>query len=626
MFGYAGKIGRVNLTDGTVRYEHPDNNFYRKYFGGRGIIGYYLLKEVPPHVDPLGAENKLIFATGLVTGTPVAGSGRHSVGAKSPLTGGWGEAEAGGFWGTELKRAGLDALIIEGKSPKPVYLWVTNDGIEIKDAEHLWGLKTKETQEKIREELGDKNIKVAQIGPGGERLVRYACIINDLHDAAGRSGLGAVMGSKLLKAVAVKGNKNIEIADKEKLREISKRFNERFPRLNWGLREYGTSQDVLSLNAAGGLPTRNFKEGVFEGAESISGERMAETILIDRESCYACPVKCKRVVKVDEPFEVDPVYGGPEYETMAAFGSNCGNSDQLVIAKANELCNAYGLDTISTAMSISFAMECYENGIIDKEKTDGLELKFGNGEAIIELVEKIANRKGLGAVLADGVEASVKYFGEESRKYAMHVKGQYLPMHEPRMKNGVGFGYAVAPTGADHLQMAHDPAFEVEGDFFDMIRPFGINNPIPSRSLGNDKMRFVTYMQCWASVLNMLDICFFLATPPSPYRAEDIVEMVEAITGWDTSLWELMKVGERGLALARMVNVSNGIKVNSDCLPERFFEKLPSGPLAGISIDKELFTDAMRNYYSYFGWDEDSGCVSDHKLAELGLEWIKNCS
>ncbi|MEK9137530.1 MAG: aldehyde ferredoxin oxidoreductase C-terminal domain-containing protein, partial [Bacteroidota bacterium] len=447
--GYTGNIARINLADRAVSVEQPDETFYRRYYGGRNFIGYYLLNEVGPEVDSLSPENKLIFATGLITGAPIAGSGRNSVGARSPLTNAYGEAEAGGFWGPELKRAGFDALILEGKADAPVYLWVHDGEVQIRDATHLWGMTTENSQTAIHEELGDKGIRTAQIGAGGENLARFACIINDLHYAYGRSGMGAVMGSKNLKAIAVRGRNRLEFAEREKLNEFVKWMEEHIPK---GFQDTGTGGGLLGLNEGGGLPTHNFQEGQFAGARAISGQMMRDTILIDRKGCYACPVRCKRVVETDSPYKVSPTYGGPEYETLGSVGSNCGVDELAAIAKANELCNAYSLDTIGVGTTIAFAMECFERGILTLEDTDGLELRFGNASAMVQMVEKIAHREGIGDMLAEGVMRASRQIGKGAEEYAMHIKGQELPMHEPRFKQGMGMGYAISPTGADHMQ------------------------------------------------------------------------------------------------------------------------------------------------------------------------------
>ncbi|RLG44373.1 MAG: aldehyde ferredoxin oxidoreductase, partial [Thermoproteota archaeon] len=396
MLGYNGRILRVDLSEGKTWIEEPSEEFYRRYIGGRGFISYFLLRETDSKTDPLGPENLLIFALGAVTGNPIPGAGRHSVGAISPLTGGYGEAEAGGYWGAELKRAGFDAIIINGSSEKPVYLWINDGRAEIRDASHLWGMKTKEAQEAIRKELSDEGIRVAQIGPAGEKLVRFACIMHDITRAAGRAGLGAVMGSKKLKAVAVRGSKPPEVANPAKLREISRWLAQNVERLVRNLHLYGTGAAMDIGLQTGNLPVNNFRGDPFPNVMDIDARTLKEKYGIRMDTCFACPVACKKVVKIEEPWKVDQAYGGPEYETLASLGSACGIDDLEAICMANQLCNAYGMDTISTGATIAFAMECFENGILTKEDTNGLELTFGNADAMVKVVEMIGERKGIG--------------------------------------------------------------------------------------------------------------------------------------------------------------------------------------------------------------------------------------
>ena len=614
--GYTGQVLRVNLSDGKINIEHPNDSFYRTYFGGRGLIAYYLYREVPAKADPLGPENKLIFATGPLTGLPVAGSGRNSVGAKSPLTGGYGDAEAGGFWGAELKRAGFDAIIVEGQSPAPVYLWVHDGEAEIRPAEHLWGRLTADVEKAIKEELGDPYVRVAQIGPAGEKLVRYATVVNDLTHFAGRSGLGAVMGSKRLRAIAVRGHKNVEVADAAKLRELARWMGENYQQLAGGLYEYGTAGGVVSLSLSGGLPTRNFQQGSFEGAEKISGQAMRESILVDRDNCFACPIRCKRVVKVEGPYSVDPVYGGPEYETVAALGSNCGVDDLKAIAKGNERCAALGLDTISTGVAISFAMEAFEKGILTRRDTEGIELRFGNAEALLTMIEKIAARQGLGDLLAEGVKRAAEKIGGGAEELAIHVKGQEVPMHEPRLKHALGVGYAFSPTGADHVHNIHDTAYTREGASLREARSLGILTTLPADYLGPEKIRLLYYEVNWRHFMNLAELCVFV-----PWTREQVVEMMKAATGWNTSIWELAKAGERVINLTRLFNLREGFSDADDRIPRRFFTAFSDGPLQGKAIPPEAFAAARQLYYEMLGWDA-KGHPTPAKLHELGLGWL----
>jgi aldehyde:ferredoxin oxidoreductase len=615
--GYNGRILRVNLSSGKLTTEEYPDSFYRQYFGGEGLIAYFLVKELPAGVEPLGPENKLIFAAGPITGVPAGGCGRHSVGAKSPLTGGFGEADSGGYWGAELKMAGFDAVIIEGKAEKPVYISIKDGEASLKDAGHLWGMQALECQIAIREELADPNIKVAQIGPAGENLVRFASVMNDLDAAAGRTGMGAVMGSKNLKAIACRGTRHVPLADPEAAREIARWIKDNAPVNIKRMRDLGTAQIVDGLNGLGGLPTQNFRLGSFEGAEKINGETMADTILVKRRACHACPVQCKREVKVDEPYKVDPRYGGPEYETIGALGSDCGIDDLKAIARGNELCNAYGLDTISCGATIAFAMECFENGLLTTEDTGGLDLRFGNTAAMLEMIEQIARREGLGAMLAEGVARAAKKIGRGAEKYAMHIKGQELPMHEPRLKQGMGIGYSISPTGADHCHNIHDTVYVSMTGLMTDIQALGILEPLPADDLSGDKVRLLAYYANWMHFLNSAVACYFVMSL-GRVGFERTSRLVNAATGWNTSVFEILKVGERAANLARVFNMREGFTSKDDDMPERFFTPHGSGPLP-VALDREAFEKAKQMYYDMMDWPE--GSPSPGKLAELGVAW-----
>jgi aldehyde:ferredoxin oxidoreductase len=402
--GYWGKVLRVDLSSGKIGVQEHDWKFYRRYLGGWNMVADTLLREVPGDADPLGPANVFVFAAGVCTGVTMSTSGRSAVGAKSPLTEGFGEADVGGFWGAELKHAGWDGIIITGASPVPVYLWIKDDQVEIREARHLWGRQTLEVQEAIKQELGDPRLRVAQIGPAGEKLSRHAVLLNDINHVAGRGGLGAVLGSKKLRAVAVRGTQSVAVADPEYIRSLVAFVREKVEsdaatnrRHTWG-----TSGLVVGLSEAGGLPTRNFRDGAFEGAAHIDGHRMAETIRVKMDTCYACGIRCKPVVRVAGRYNVEPAYGGPEYETMAAFGSNCGVDDLEAIAKANELCARYGIDTISTGVTVAWAMEAYEKGLLTSKDTGGIDLRFGNAPAMVQAVELICKREGIGEFLSEG--------------------------------------------------------------------------------------------------------------------------------------------------------------------------------------------------------------------------------
>ncbi|MFC1870320.1 aldehyde ferredoxin oxidoreductase family protein [Chloroflexota bacterium] len=617
MNGYNGKILRVNLSHSSISVDEPDESFYRRYLGGTGFISYFLLKEVPRGADPLGAENRLIFATGPVTGAPVIGSGRNSIGAKSPLTNLFGTGQVGGYWGAELKHAGYDAIIIEGMAENPVYLWIKDGQVEIRDASHLWGMTTGDCEKTIKQELGDRNIRIAQIGAGGENLVRYACVINDLRDACGRGGIGAVMGSKKLKAIAVRGHQNVALADAETISAIAKWFRDNFKNIKSlaNMSAHGTAGSLSSFNRIGTLPTRNFQEGVFEGASQISGEAIESGALQERRGCYACPIQCKAVVSVGERYNVDPIYGGPEYETQAALGSLCGVADLGAMLKGNELCNAYGLDSISTGVTIAFAMECFKRGILTEKDTGGLALNFGHAEAMLQMIEMIARREGFGQVLAEGSARAAQAIGRGAEEFAMHVKKQEIPMHDPRLKQGMGLGYTIHPTGADHNDNIHDTDFETK--ISHKLNSLGIFEPLPLNDLGPAKVRLLHYGATWQHLLNCLVVCNFIT-----FTTRQVVDLVRAATGWPTSVFELMKTSERCIQMTRAFNIREGMSADEDRLPERFFTPFPSGPLQGVKIEKETLVKARNIYYDMVGWDKESGAPTRGKLQELGIEWV----
>ena len=640
-YGYNGKILRVNLTTEKITVEEKDWVFYRKYIGGRGLISYFLLNEVSADVDALCEENKLIFASSVMTGVPIPGFSRHSVGAKSPLTNFYGESQTGGYWGVELKCAGYDAVIVEGKAANPVYLWINNSEVQIKDAKKLWGKDTADVKEALIEELGEKRLKALIIGKAGENKVRIAGISSDVTHYHGRTGMGAVMGSKHLKAVVVRGTHKLEFADPDKIKELAKWFAENFKDNadNSSHAKYGTSPYYFNANTAGSLPTKNFISGYFAGAENVGLEKLHELLKIGTAGCYACPIKCKQIFQAEEPYKIDPRYGGPEFETIAAFNSNCGVDDLCAAAKAHEMCNRYGLDTVSTGVVIAFAMECYEKGLITKGDTDGIELNFGNGQGMLDMIEKIASREGIGDILAEGVKRAAEKIGNDAEKYAMHVKGQEFAMAEPRAKFGVGLAYAVSPTGADHLQHEHDGAFDPaltgyshdsdEPSFFlKNIFPLGILEPVESLYLGPEKVRLFVYLQNYWSLFDCLDLCIFTFGPVRTFKIPHLVEMVKAVTGWETSLWELLKVGERGTTMTRCFNVKHGATRHDDKLPGRLFQGLKDGTLKGSKIDKQEFEEALSLYYGMMGWDRENGTPLESKLHELSIGWavehIKN--
>lgn len=614
---YHGKILHVNLSDRSQWVEEPGETVYRKYLGGSALGAYLLLRDLKPGVDPLGPENILIFMTSVINGLPLSGANRYSVLGKSPLTGGFGESEAGGYWGPELKRAGFDGVVVHGRAEKPVYLFIHDGQCEIRDASRYWGKFSDEVQEGLEEELGDKKICVLQTGIGGENGVLYSAICNQLRHFHGRTGLGAVMGSKNLRAIAVRGKMRLAPADRAGANAVVKHFGEVYDQETDGLHKNGTAGGITDLDRDGILPTRNFRDGSFEYARAITGSTMSKTILVNRGTCFACTVACKREVEVPER-GVSPKFGGMEYEIIGALGSLCGVGDLRAIAEASQWVNRYVLDGISTGVAIAFAMECYENGILTKEDTGGIELTFGNADAMIQMIHKIARREGLGDLLAQGVKRASEKLGPASQKFALHVKGQELPMHEPRGKKALGLQYALSPTGADHMEAPHDPDFEDFGKVDKGFGSLGLLEPVDRFDLGPQKVRAFFYAQQVWSLYNCIGMCDFVGMPINPLKLEDLRDFINAATGWNMTVFELLKVGERSNNLARLFNLREGFSAKDDTLPERMFAPLQNGKLQGKSLDREEFERALHLYYQMAGWD-DRGVPLPGKLAELDL-------
>jgi aldehyde:ferredoxin oxidoreductase len=637
--GYNGKILRVDLSSSDLSVEEPSEEFYRKYMGGSALNLYYLLNEMPPGTDPLGPDNMLGLSLGVVTGAPISGQSRMTATAKSPLTGAIGDSQCGGYWPAKLKFAGFDAIIIKGKAPSPVYLWIDDGKAELRDAQHLWGKTTGDCQAAIFKELGDDSIEVLQIGPAGEKMVRYACILNMCNRANGRTGMGAVMGSKNLKAVAVRGNYKPSIADADALKKLVQWGAKEFPTSNVSaLGKYGTAITVGAQQDMGGLPTFNFNSGVYDGWQPIDGKTMYNSILLGcnegkqeskgRETCFGCIIRCKRVVEIEDgPFPVDPLYGGPEYETLCTFGSYCGVDDLAAVSKANEICNKYGIDTISCGATIAWAMEAFEAGCLTKDHTGGLEIKFGDAQTMVELTRKIGQREDFGNLLAEGSAKIAEKLGCGA-EFLITSKNQEAPAHMPQMKRSLALIYAVNPFGADHMSSEHDLSF-TEGTFNtfkDRFEALGLIKPLPARSLSADKVEFARRTQHIYSMMDSVNMCQFAWGPSwQLYGPEDMVKMIQAVTGWDVTMDELLAVGERRLNMMRAFNAREGISRDQDKLPEKFFLKpLEEGPTEGWKVDKTEFENALTEYYRQCGWDEKSGIPTRDTLTRLGLDWVMN--
>ncbi|MBI5878661.1 MAG: aldehyde ferredoxin oxidoreductase family protein [Chloroflexi bacterium] len=622
MHGYAGKILHVDLSNSKLWVEQPDEKFYRTYLGGSAMGLYYILKHTPAQIDAFDPRNTLTFFIGGATGAPISGNSRVSVNAKSPLVNGIGDAQAGGYWPAELKFAGFDGVVVYGKSPKPVYLWVHDGAYELRDAAHLWGKVTGDVDKILKAEYKDNDLEIFQIGPAGENKVRFAAVMNMSNRAAGRTGMGAVMGSKLLKAIVVRGHSKPSLADGKLLNVIhkdgaKKTVNE----FTFGL--LGTPGVVMGQQAGGGLPTHNWDAGVFDGAQDISGQRLYDEFLLKRETCFACSVRCKRVVQ-EESLKVDPVYGGPEYETLATFGSYCSVRDMPAVLKANELANAYGVDTISCGATVAFGMDLYENEVIGQAETGGVDLRFGNGAAMLDMMMKIFNREGFGNVLAEGSARAAKMIGHGAEDYVVACKGQEFPAHMPQVKRSLGLVYAVNAHGADHESSEHDTSYMPNSGAAALgrLHMLGLDNPQDKFVLNQEKVRFASRTMNLYGVLNSACLCnFVFGGSWQLYGPEEMLNVINMSAGWNMTMDEMMTVGERRQLMMRAFNSRDGLKRADDALPTKMFKPLTGGKSDGIALTEAEFDASVEYFYNENGYD-DRGIPTRSRFESVGLGWV----
>lgn len=608
MSGWTGKLLRVNLSTEKISVEKVREDWRKEYVGGRGLAARYLYEEMDPKADPLSPENKLIFATGPLTGTPVPCGARYMVVTKGALTNAITTSNSGGHWGPEFKFAGYDMLILEGKARRPSYLYIYNDIVEIRDASHLWGRGVFETEDTLRDETGLPNLRTASIGPAGENLVRFACIMNDKHRAAGRSGVGAVMGSKNLKAIAVRGTGGVDIARPEaflttmwQMRAIMQDHPGRK-----AFAELGTAATIDMTNAFGGLPTRNFQQGQFEEAENLNGNTIRETRLVANKACFACTIACGRVCRLEEhadkylvnmhPRNWKTSGEGPEYENAWALGADCGIGDLDAVLKANWMCNDLGMDPISMGATLAAAMELYEAGIVTDDDVE-MPLKFGSSEALVRMVEATAYREGFGTELAEGS----KRMGEKLRhpEVFMGSKGQEFPAYDPRGFQGMGIAYATCNRGGCHLR-AWTPGVETSGQM-DPHTPVG-------------KSEWVADEQNRTTAHDNTGICLFIGAAGS--GLDHLAPLTAAATGVDYTVADFVKIGERTWNIERLFNLDAGLTKADDSLPKRLLKTAhTSGPSAGVVVQLEQM---LPIYYAERGWNTE-GVPTAEKLAELGL-------
>jgi aldehyde:ferredoxin oxidoreductase len=596
MYGYRGTILRVNLTTGEIKKEALDKDLAKKYIGGRGLAEKIFIDEVDSKVEPFAPENKLIIATGPLSGTSAPTGGRYMVVTKSPLTGTIASSNSGGKWGAELKFAGYDMIIVEGKSKKPVYISIVDDVVTIKDAAHLWGKMTSETTALLLKENDEKS-KVLNIGPAGEKLSRIASVMNDLDRAAGRSGVGAVMGSKNLKAVVVKGSTRPEIAEPDKLKEVNKRVGLQIKEngvTGTGLPTYGTAVLVNIINENGVFPANNWQQSNFAKAEDISGETLVEKYLTKRVGCYGCPIACGRYCKVD-----DIESGGPEYETIWGFGADCGISDLGSVIKANYWCNEMGLDTISASSTIAAAMELYQKGYINEDDLNGVSLKFGDANSIIEWTKRMGLRDGLGDKMAEGSYRLTDMYGVP--ELSMSVKKQELPAYDPRAIQGQGLAYATSNRGGCHVR-----AYLISPEIL------GVPEQLDRFSI-EGKPEWVKIFQDLTAAIDSCGLCLFTSFA---MNAGDYAEILSAVTGNAYDAASVLEAGDRIWNIEKLFNINAGLGKADDTLPKRLLEDpIGDGPSKG---SKSRLAEMLPKYYELRGWDMD-GVPTKAKLTELGL-------
>jgi len=615
--GYSGQVLFVDLTRKKIIKKPLDETFAKMFLGGRGFGSKYVFDNVPKGADPLGPDNVFVISVGPLDGTLAPSSNRYSVVAKSPLTGLIGYSNSGGHFGPELKYAGYDAIFVHGKAENPVYLYIDDGFVQLRDAKHLWGKDVFESDKMLREEVGDEKAQVLNIGQAGENKVRFAAVMNNLYRAAARTGVGAVMGSKNLKAVVVRGTGAVEVAHPEKFDKLIDDTLKKiyadpaYPSLS----HYGTPFLVDLAYIGGGLATRNNQTGVFEKYETVSAETFDAHYRVKSESCAFCPIHCGKYAKVKTGKYKGAKGGGPEYETIVCLGTKCGIGDYGAIIYANELANKYGMDTISLGDTIAFAMEAYEKGILTKKDTDGLELTWGNDEAYIELVKKTAFREGFGDKIAEGTLRLSKMINKGSEKFALHVKGMEPPAYDVRTAKAFGLGWATATRGADHL--AALPNFELLGYPPEKgVEWFGSPKAVDPYAW-EGKPRMVYWHENFGAVVDSAEMCKYTCFSAYAVRPEDMALFITYATGWEVDEKEILRIGERIYNIERLFNLREGMTKDQDWLPDRFTkEPLPEGPAKGqvVELDKML-----PEYYKLRMWDWETGYPKEEKLKELGL-------
>ncbi|HDQ73666.1 MAG TPA: aldehyde:ferredoxin oxidoreductase [Chloroflexi bacterium] len=617
MDSYGGHVLYVDLTAGTVQRHPTEPDLARAYLGGRGLNVKRLWDELPAHTDGLSPENLLLFGAGPLVGTLFPGGARFNVSAMSPQTGILGDSNAGGFFGPELKFAGYDQIVIRGRAERPVCLWIEDDEVTLRDAGDLWGRDVWATTAAIRRDMGNGRVQVAAIGPGAENGVRFAGVFVNLNRPAARTGMGTVMASKNLKAIAVRGTGSFPVADMARFREIIEQLDEViYAHPEYEIRcRLGTTKLIKALNSIGGLPTRHFQRGQFEAADAVSGEAIEALYKIKSKACFACTIPCSRFLVVDDPRYPGLRLEGPEYEPLAGFTARVGNADLALALKCVDLANRYGVDAIALSEVIAWAMECYQRGMLSREEAGGLDLSWGNGEAILALIHQVVHREGFGDLLADGVRKAAERLGRGSEEIALHGKGLEVFQADVRAIKAYGLGNAVASRGADHLRS--EPWFEFSEDAEEGIRRYGIPETA-FRLEYKGKGLVVKHFEEMAAISDALGVCKNTYNNMEVLDWDGTADLLRAATGWDFTGDEVQRIGERIVNLERLFIAREGITRADDQLPQRFLaEPLPEGgPSTGSLLELEPMLD---EYYRARGWDVTTGLPTKEKLEKLGL-------
>jgi len=617
VLGYWNKILRIDLTTKKITKEEIDNNTCKLFVGGAGIGAEILWKEVSPKVEPFNSDNKLIFSVGPFQGYPVPGSAKFCITSKSPLTNTYADSSAGASWGPLFKKTGYDVLIIQGKSENPVYIYIKDNEIKIRDARDIWGMDSYQSVDKIRKKIRDPRASVVTIGPAAEKLVKIACIVVDKHSFAGRCGLGAVMGSKNLKAIAVKGSKKVPVSNLSLLENYNHKYLQEIYKasIKSGMRTHGTPGGCITYEGFGDMPIKYWTKDIWpEGAKKLGAPNYTKVLSAKPYPCLYCPVGCHRNIEIKEPAKYKLKGVGPEYETLGMFGTNLLIDDPKAISLANDLCNRLGIDTISAGACVGLAMECYEKGIINRKDTDGIEIRWGDPDILIDLIKQIGNKEGFGSIFSGGALEAAKKIGKNALKLVVHVKGLDIPAHDPRACWGMVPTYATGTRGACHMR-GDEEDVEMAGFY---IPEIGVTKEKAKFFSLEGKAFLAMKMQDYCSLINSLVLCFMMPAG-GDLSFTSILNIFNAITGLDWDVQEAMLSGERIFTLQRLTNLRDGYTKEDDALPPKMYIPAKEGFRTGKIPPVD---NLLSEYYELRRWSKD-GEPTKEKLQQLGLENFK---